>query len=219
MSCSCCRAISTSERRCASTPFAIADLFERVLILTFGDLERSLGRVERGAGRESALHERLHAIAVEARLARDRLPLAHERRLLGIDRIVVALGGEPQAHARLHQRRLGLADAQLVVSRDQPRDDLALPHDASEVHVHLGDPAGDLEAERHLVLGRERSGHGDGPYQRLFGHNRRAYRPWFRRLVSLRIYALGCGAGSGAKENNGKDEDGRSNAQDTLIVA
>ena len=139
-------------------------------MLAFGHFERRLGRVEIGAGREAALDERLHAIAGEARLLQHGAPLPHEAGVLDVDVVFVARGRQSEPHAGLLQRGLGLLQAQLEVGRHQPREDLPLLHRASEVDLDLVDPARDLEGERHLILGGERAGDGDHPFEGLFAH-------------------------------------------------
>ncbi len=106
---------------------AVADLLDRVLMLPLGHFERRFGGVEHAARRETAIEERLHAIAVEARLLRDGAPLAHEAGVLE-DPLSSSspVGRQAEAHPRLDQRGLGLAEPELEIGGEEAREDLPL---------------------------------------------------------------------------------------------
>ena len=59
------------------------------------------------------------------------------------------------------ERRLGLIDAQLEIERVEPGHDVTAMNLSSEVHAELGQPAGDLHAQDHLLLRVERARHRD----------------------------------------------------------
>ena len=105
VSVSCCRARSSSERRCAITRLAVADLLERVLVAPSATCRLASDGVELGAGDQLLLHELDAAVAREPRVVQHRAGLADDRRLLGIDALVAARGRKPEADARLLQRR------------------------------------------------------------------------------------------------------------------
>ena len=77
--------------------------------------------------------------------------------------------GQAQSRAGLLQRRFGLAFAQVEVGGHQTREHLAAGHAAAQVHVEVLQAPGDLHAERHLLLGRQRAGDGDRADQPVLG--------------------------------------------------
>ena len=146
-------------------------------MLALGDLERRVGGVEIGARRDAALDERLHAIAVEPRLAAATARRWRTRPVLSTSTSSSSPGRQAEPHAGLLQRRLGLVQTQLEVGGQEAREDLPLVHRAAEIDVELVDAAGDLEGEGHLVFGGQRAGDGNHPFERLFAHERAGHLP------------------------------------------
>ena len=93
-------------------------------------------------------------------------------RLLGIDALVLSRRREPDAHARLLERRLRLIDPQLEVILIELADHLAAFHARAEVDRDLREAAGDFRAEHDLIVGRERAGRGHRSRDRALGRGR-----------------------------------------------
>ena len=148
---------------------AVAHLLDRVLVPAFGHLERGVGRVQRGLGRDAAFDELSGAVASQLRLEQQRLRRPDQARLLRVDRVVVAMHGQAQSSACLLQRRFGLVFAQVEVGGRETREDLPTGHAAAQVHVEVLQAPGDLHAEYHLLLGRQRARHGDRTDQPVLG--------------------------------------------------
>ena len=147
----------------------VPHFLEGVLVAALGDLQRGVGRVERRFRRDAALEKRRGALPREPRFAELGLGRSHDRRLLGIDQVVVALDGQAQTRARLLQRRLGLVFAQVEIGGRQTRQHLATGYAAAQIDVQVFQPAGDFQAERHLLLCRQRAGDADRADEPILG--------------------------------------------------
>ena len=112
VSASCWRASSSSERRWSEHGLAVADLLERVLVAALGHLKRRHRGVELRPGDRAAAPRAAPAgRAVSWAWSSTRPRLAHDRGLLGVDAVVVAVGRKPEPGARLLQGRDRLVHA------------------------------------------------------------------------------------------------------------
>ncbi len=188
---------------------AVARLVARLLVAPLGDLVGGLGGVEVGLRQQPLLVQLLGAGARGRRLGEHRLRLLDDGRRLEIRR--AALVG-PQAETRpgLVERRGRLADAELEVGRSQPRQHLAALHDAAEVDRQGDEPAGDLGAQHHLVLRRQRAGDGHHVGQRRALRGR--HRDDARRLAGLALLSARLGLAAAAAEQRRDGDDGNGQA-------
>jgi hypothetical protein len=144
----------------------VADFLERILVPSFGNLQRRICGFEIGLCRDAALDERRDTFALAAGLGERGAGLPHDGGLFEIDGVGIAGGVETEPGPRLLERGFRLAQPQLEIGRGEARDRLALSNRRSEVDAQFLDASGDLEAERDLFFGGKRAADGDRAGQR-----------------------------------------------------
>ena len=144
--------------------------------------------------------------------------MSHERRVRWNDGVFGPLRGQPQSDPSLHERSLSLLDAQFEIRGSKNGKNLTFLDRASEVYSDLGNPPGNFERERDLILCRQRAGDRYRAYERLLGYFDGSYRPWRRRPLGLGGGAPRSRTGRCA-EGCQDEETGEAAAHSVLIVA